>query len=159
MAERVLEFRGRAKGLVAALVLIFVAGNYIAPNVLAQLGLASGYGWSLLRSGHRETHLVNRTGHWLGTTSDYKESGPAFALAGERLVVDYAIEPSEGSIGLSLVSLTLPFLLTDEHIWRRRVRTEEHDQVVIEVPRTGFYGVRMSFFRFGGSAEVDWTIR
>lgn len=155
----VIELGGRAKGVVAGLVLILVAGNYMAPSVLAQLGLASGYGWSVLRFGHRETRLVNRTGHWLGTTSDYKESGPAFALAGERLVIDYAVEPSEGSIGLSLVSLTLPFFLTDEHIWSRRVRTEERDRVVIEVPTTGFYGVRMSFLRFSGSAEVDWAVR
>lgn len=159
MAKELVAFRGRAKGLLAGLVLIGIAMTYVAPGVLAELNLTSGYGWSLLRLGHRETHLVNRTGHWLGTTSDYKRSGPAFAFAGERLVIDYGIEPDEGGVGLSLVSLTLPFLLIDEHVWSRRIRGEEHGQVTIEVPETGFYSVRMSFFRFGGSAEVDWTIR
>lgn len=159
MAGQVIEFRGRAKVVVAALVLAFVAATYVAPGVLAQLNLTSGYSWSLLRFGHRETHLVNRTGHWLGTTSSYERSGPAFALAGERLVIDYAIEPSEGGVGLSVTTLTLPFLLTGEQVWSRRVREEERGQVAIEVPETGFYGVRMSFFRFGGSAEVDWAIR
>lgn len=159
MASQVIELRGRAKGVVAALVLIFVAATYVAPSALAHLGLTSGYGWSLLRFGHRETHLVNRAGHWLGTTSKSHRSGPAFALAGERLVIDYAIEPSEGGVSLYVTTLTLPFLLTGERVWTQRTREDGRGQVVVELPETGLYSVRMSFLRFAGSAEIDWAIR
>lgn len=159
MATELIEFRGRAKGMVAAAVLIVVVATYTAPALLAQLGLTSGYGWSLLRFGHRETHLVNRTGHWVGTTSRYELSGPALVLKGERVVIDYAADPSEGGVSVSLVSLTLPFFLPGERIWSRRVESEARDQVAVEVPAPGFYAVRLSFFSFSGSAEVDWTVR
>lgn len=159
MASQVIEFRGRAKGVVAALVLIFIAATYVAPSALAHLGLTSGYGWSLLRFGHRETHLVNRAGHWLGTTSRYERSGPAFGLAGEQLVIDYAIEPSEGGVGLYVTTLTLPFLLTGERVWTHRLREEGRGRAVVELPETGLYSVRMSFYSFAGSAEIDWSIR
>lgn len=158
--ERVLvRLHGRAAAVAAGLVLTFFVASFAAPSVLAQLNLTSGYSWSLLRFGHREMHLVNRTGHWLGATSAWKRSGPALAFAGERLVIDYAIEPREGDLRLRVVALTLPFLLMGETVWSRTVREGGRDQVAVELPKSGFYGVWMSFSRFSGTAEVDWEVR
>lgn len=159
MARVLVRLHGRAAGVAAGLVLISLVANFVAPGVLAQLNLTSGYGWSLLRFGHRETHLVNRTGHWLGAINAWKWSGPALALAGERLVIDYAIEPREGSLSFSVVAREPPLFLIGETLGSRTVREEERGQIAIELPKFGFYSVWMSFSGFSGRAEVDWEVR
>lgn len=153
---RSIRIKGRAKYLLVGLVLFLLIGSWVAPAILSQFVGSSGRGFSFFRIGYVEQHKTNLTGHWLGTSSGSYNTGFLLALEGERIVVDHAFEVREGSVSLSLRHYD--WTISRDSRWSEWIRENRSGVFTIEVPATGLYDLRLSFFAFAGSVVLDWHV-
>lgn len=154
---RAIQVRGPAKYILVGIVLVLLLGNWFAPALLSQVVGSTGRGFSFFRSGYVEQHKTNLTGHWIGTAKGTYSTGFLLALKGERVVVDHAFDVREGSVALRLRRYgwtTLP-----NSVWSERIRESRNGVLAIEVPATGIYDLRLSYFSFAGSVVFDWHVQ
>ena len=155
MARRI-KIKGRLRYILIGIVLVLFFGNILFPSMLSEVIGSAGRGFSLFRAGNVEQYKRNLIGHWLGTAKGAYETGFIIALADERLVVRYWAEVDEGTIRLSLNRYN--FTNFFETAWSDSVRRSGDGSFVIDVPSTGVYNLRLSYFSFAGAIELDWAV-
>ena len=138
------------------LVVVFFAGNWLAPDLLAGLTGSGDRSWRLLRSGHVERYHRNLTDHWITSEKGTYETGMFPVLGGEDVVVDFDVDRIEGSVGFRLVRYAWGFW--PEYVWSERVRTDQPGRFRIRIPETGLYSLKLSYFRFAGDVAFDWSV-
>ena len=102
MAHRI-EIKGPFRYILVSLLILFVAGNWLVPDLLAGLTGSGSRSWRLLRSGHVERYHRNLTDHWITAEKDTYSTGVFPALRGEDVIVEFDVDQSEGSVGFRLV--------------------------------------------------------
>ena len=123
--------------------------------VLAALALVVEAGVQLA------THDGSRRVLWAGTDLpghlaatfrffDGRTSRPVQAAAGERLVVDYRLEPTSGSLALTVRDPASKVL------WTRRASTATQGSTTLELASAGRYRVTVTGRRSRGSFDVRY---
>jgi hypothetical protein len=155
MAQRI-EIKGPFRYVLVGLVVLFLAGNWLAPDLLAGLTGSGSRSWRLLRSGHVERYHRNLTDHWITAESGTYETGLFPALGGEDVIVAFDVDRSEGSVGFRLVRYHWGFW--PEPLWWERVGQDQAGRFRIPVPATGLYDLRLTYFSFAGDVAFDWSV-
>ena len=62
----------------------------------------------------------------------------------------------EGSVSLRLRQYG--WKLFPDTVWSERIRESQKGVLTIEVPATGLYRLRLSYFSFAGSVVIDWDV-
>jgi hypothetical protein len=153
---REIEIKGPAKYLVVGVVATLFLSNWLVPDLVAGVIGKGGRSWRLLRSGHLEGYFHNPTGHWLTAETGSTNTGIFFAFAGERVVIDYGMTSREGSVGVYLAHYDWSIL--PDYVWTTRLRETQEQVLQIELPATGIYDIRLSYFNFSGDVRVDWSV-
>lgn len=96
-----IEIKGPLRYFLLGLVIVFFAGNWLAPDLLAGLTGEGGRSWRLLRSGHVERYHRNLTDHWITAENGTYRTGIFPVLGGEEVVVEFDVDPTEGGVGLA----------------------------------------------------------
>jgi hypothetical protein len=155
MAHRI-EVKGPLRYVLLGLVIVFFAGNWLAPDLLAGLTGEGGRSWRLLRSGHIERYHRNLTDHWITAEKGTYKTGMFPVLGGEHVVVEFDVEPTEGSVGFRLVRRAWGFWR--KHLWSEHVRQDRTGRFRIPVREAGLYELELSYFRFAGDVAFDWSV-
>jgi hypothetical protein len=155
MAHRI-EIKGPFHYILVSLLILFVAGNWLVPDLLAGLTGSGSRSWRLLRSGHVERCHRNLTDHWITAEKGTYSTGVFPVLGGEDVIVEFDVDQSEGSVGFRLVRYVWGFW--PEHVWSERVRQDQAGRFRIPAPGTGLYGLRLSYFNFAGDVAFDWSV-
>jgi hypothetical protein len=155
MAHRI-EIKGPFRYVVAGLVVLFVAGNWLAPDLLAGLTGSGSRSWRLLRSGHIEHYHRNLTDHWLTAEQGTYETGLFPVLGGEDVIVAFEVDRSEGSIGFRLIRYDWGFW--PEPVWSEGIGQDRVGRFRIPVSTTGLYELRLSYSAFTGDVAFDWSV-
>lgn len=155
MAHRI-EIKGPLRYLLLGLVIVFVASNWLAPDLLAGFTGKGDRSWRLLRSGHVERYHRNLTDHWITAEKGTYETGVFPVLGGEDVVVEFDLDQTEGSVGFRLVRYAWGFW--PEHVWSERVRQDQTGRFRIPVGETGLYSLKLSYFNFAGDVAFDWAV-
>ncbi len=155
MAHRI-EVKGPAKYLVVGVVVLFLGGNWLAPDLLAGLTGSGGSSWRLLRSGHVERHHRNLTDHWITAEKGTWRTGPFPVVAGEDVVIEFDVTQIEGSVGLRLVRYD--WGISPDFVWSERIRANRAGTFRIPVAESGLYRVGLSYFNFAGDVVFDWSV-
>jgi hypothetical protein len=155
MAHRI-EIKGPFRYVLLGLVIVFFAGNWLAPGLLASVTGSGDRSWRLLRSGHVERYHRNLTDHWITAEKGTYKTGMFPALGDEDVVVEFHVDRIEGSIGFRLVRYGWGFWR--DHVWSERIRTDQTGRLRIPVRETGIYGLELSYFNFAGDVAFDWSV-
>ena len=155
MARRI-EIKGPFRYVLLGLVILLFVGNWLAPGLLASVTGSGERSWRLLRSGHVERYHRNLTQHWLTAESGTYRTGLFPVLGGEDVVVEFAVDQIEGSVGFRLVRYHWGFW--PEHVWSEGVRTDHTGRFRIPVGGTGLYSLGLSYFKFAGDVAFDWSV-
>ena len=155
MAHRI-EIKGPLRYVLLGLVLVFFAGSWLAPDLLAGLTGSGERSWRLLRSGHVERYHRNLTDHWITAETGTYETGVFPVLGGENVIVEFDVDQIEGSVGFRLVRYEWGFW--PEYVWSERVRTDRAGRFRVPVGQTGTYGLELSYFSFAGDIAFDWSV-
>ena len=154
---RAIEIKGRARYLVVGAVLVLLLGGWLAPSLLSQAVGSGGRGFSWFRGGYAEQHKTNLTGHWIGTAKGTYRAGFVMALEGEQIVVNHDLDAREGDVVLRLWHYDWSVL--PDIVWSENISRDRDSPFIIDVPATGLYQLRLSYFSFAGSVVLDWDIR
>ena len=155
MARRI-EIKGPFRYVLVSLLILFVAGNWLAPDLLAGLTGSGSRSWRLLRSGHVERYHRNLTDHWITAEGGIYGTGSFPVLGGEDVIVDFDVDQSEGGVGFRLVRYHWGFW--PEHVWSKHMRQDQAGRLRIPVPETGLYELGLSYFSFAGDVAFDWWV-
>jgi len=155
MAHRI-EIKGPFRYVLVGVVVLFCAGNWLAPDLLAGLTGSGDRSWRLLRSGHVERYHRNLTDHWITAEKGTYATGVFPALGGEDVIVDFDVDRIEGSVGFRLVRYEWGFW--PEYVWSERARQDQAGRFRIPIPETGLYGLKLSYFKFAGDVAFDWSV-
>ena len=155
MAQRI-EIKGPFRYVLVSLLVLVLAGNWLAPDLLAGLTGSGGRSWRLLRSGHVERYHRNLTDHWITAEKGTYETGAFPVLGGEDVIVEFDVNQIEGSVGFRLIRYHWGFWR--DHVWSEGVRKDQAGRFRIPVSETGLYGLRLSYFAFAGDVAFDWSV-
>jgi hypothetical protein len=155
MARRI-EVKGPFRHVLIGLLLLFVAGNWLVPDLLAGLTCTGGRCWRLLRSGHVERCHRNPTEHWITAEKGTYETG-MFSRA-RRRGRDRRPRDRPDRRQRRAPSGPLPLGVLREYVWSERVRKDRAGRLRIPVPETGLYGLGLSYFAFAGDVAFDWSV-
>lgn len=155
MARRI-EIKGPFRYVLVSLLILFVAGNWLVPDLLAGLTGSGSRSWRLLRSGHVERYHRNLTDHWITAERGTYSTGMFPVLGGEDVIVEFDLDQTEGSVGFRLIRYHWGFWR--EHVWSEGVRKDQAGRFRIPVPETGLYGLRLSYSAFAGDVAFDWSV-
>ena len=155
MARRI-EIEGPFRYVLVSLLILFVAGNWLVPDLLAGLTGSGSRSWRLLRSGHVERYHRNLTDHWITAEKGMYRTGMFPVLGGEDVIVEFNVDQSEGSVGFRLVRYEWGFW--PKYVWSESVRQDQVGWFRIPVPEPGLYGLRLSYFNFAGDVAFDWSV-
>ena len=155
MAHRI-EVKGPLEYVVVGVVVAIVAGNLLAPGLLAGITGSGDRSWRLLRSGHVERYHRNLTKHWITAEKGTYETGLFPVLGGEDVVLDFNVEQIEGSVGFRLVRYA--WGLWPEYVWSEHVGRDRTGSFRIPVGEAGLYELRLSYFTFAGDVAFDWAV-
>ena len=156
MAHRI-EIKGPLRYVLLGLVIVFFAGNWLAPDLLAGLTGKGGHSWRLLRSGHVERYHRNLTDHWITAEKGTFRTGVFPVLGGEAVIVEFDVDQIEGSVGFRLVRYAWGFW-GREHVWSEGVRHDQTGRFRIPVRDAGLYGLELRYVSFAGDVAFDWTV-
>jgi hypothetical protein len=98
MAHRI-EIKGPFRYVLLGLVIVFFAGNWLAPGLLASVTGSGDRSWRLLRSGHVERYHRNLTDHWITAEKGTYKTGMFPALGDEDVVVEFHVIGSKAASG------------------------------------------------------------
>jgi hypothetical protein len=98
MAQRI-EIKGPFRYVLVSLLILFVAGNWLVPDLLAGLTGSGSRSWRLLRSGHVERYHRNLTDHWITAEKGMYRTGMFPVLGGEDVIVEFNVDQSEAASG------------------------------------------------------------
>jgi hypothetical protein len=155
MAQRI-EIKGPFRYILVSLVILFLAGNWLAPDLLAGLTGSGSRSWRLLRSGHVERYHRNLTDHWITAERGTYSTGMFPVLGGEDVIVEFDVDQIEGGVGFRLIRYHWGFWR--EHVWSEGVRKDQAGRFRIPVPEIGLYGLRLSYVAFAGDVTLDWSV-
>jgi hypothetical protein len=155
MAQRI-EIKGPFRYVLVSLLILFFAGNWLVPDLLAGLTGSGGRSWRLLRSGHVERYHRNLTDHWITAERGTYSTGMFPVLGGEDVIVEFDVDQTEGSVGFRLIRYHWGFWR--EHVWSEGVRKDQAGRFRIPVPETGLYELRLSYSAFAGDVAFDWSV-
>ena len=156
MAHRI-EIKYPLRHVVVALDILFLAGNWLAPDLLAGLTGSGERSWRLLRSGHVERYHRNLSDHWITAEKGTYQTGIFPVLGGEDVVVEFGVDRIEGGVGFRLVRCAWGFL-GREYVWLEHVRQDQTGTFRIPVGQSGLYRLELSYFRFAGDVAFDWAV-
>ena len=100
MAHRI-EIRGPLRYVLLGLLIVFFAGNWLAPDLLAGLTGTGDRNWRLLRSGHVERYHRNLTDHWITAERGTYSTGMFPVLGGEDVIVEFDVAQIEGGVAFA----------------------------------------------------------
>jgi hypothetical protein len=155
MAQRI-EIKGPFRYCVVGLLILFFAGSWLAPDLVAGLTGSGSRSWRLLRSGHIEHYHRNLTDHWITAERGMYETGVFPALGGEDVIVAFDVDQTEGSVGFRLIRYDWGFW--PEYVWSEGIGQDRAGRFRITVPATGLYELRLSYSAFAGDVAIDWSV-
>ena len=85
------------------MLIVVLAGSWLAPDVPADLTGTRTCSCRPLRSGQVEQCHRNLTDHWVTAESGIHDTGVFPVLSGGDVVVEFALDQIEGSVGCRLV--------------------------------------------------------
>lgn len=139
-------------GILGLPLVLFIGFTVGLPWVLMTLGMGREYGWSVLRVGHKEfQRQVDLSG---GEGIQRAYSGPLFALRGERVWIDYRVQPEAGSVGLSVSKL----FDAGPPAWEDRFEAPVEERAAVVLESTGLYQVIIGYRSYLGHVELDWNV-
>lgn len=120
------------------------------PLLLYSIGLGREFGVSMLRVGYitLDRDIVFSDGERMSRTF----SGPAVGLEGERLVVNYRVEPDEGD---ATIAVRRSFVVSDS-VWSREFESRASGQQLVRLPATGLYQIYILYRGYTGEVEFSW---
>ena len=150
--------KGKKFGTIVALVLSIVLAPVLYTGVryaFFHLGISREFGWSLLRTGHKEIRLRFNFAAQAGKMHRFL-SGPLYARAGETLRVSYRISPAEDSTGP--LGLNVRPFLSNQWVWHREFDKPTAGTVEIPLKGSRFYVLALGYNFYLGKADVDWSV-
>ena len=155
MVHRI-AINGPFRYVVLGLVIVFFAGNWLAPDLLDGLTGSSDRSWRLLRTGHVERYERNLTDHWLTAGTGTYKTGAIPVLGGDELVLEFDVDRLEGWVWFRLVQYEWGFW--PEQAWSEDIRDDQSGSFRIRVPQAGLYGLELSYVNFAGDVTLDWSV-